>query len=473
MIERSRCKCPRCVARRRNLYLAVSGASIAVVIGYFALIDQREVVPDASLDAIGGTARNSDADGTPFPAAAPGSGPKQTIEPRTSTSPESGDRHDSSALKFVDPELSENHATEYSSDPYGLLPVWLTENAVEAPRKPPRASAEEGEGLAQNRDNPLVDRVPGNQEASVEASSEPKREISETAGPGPEPKNEPSIPLAVSGPEEETFAETALASLLVPAEPLPLRPKTTTLVSQSARKPVLATEDKPDKQSAGDLEKASEPRLPGALASFVAIQANSPQKGAPPPEHLEPRGYITLESKHESLRNAEGRNRSPKQAEHRPKTEDDPVERSDNPPKSPDDQSKRADAPAGPANESADLQRFALNFVRTEQTGSVPRQHQFYAESVHFYGEGDLSWPGVEAATRRHNEENQSRRFAATAPAIVKGPVDGGFYVVDQPVSWSRTDGGRITRGRSMLRLRVVSTGRDGWKITSIEEVGR
>src|ERR1700736_1751029 len=128
--------------------------------------------------------------------------------------------------------------------------------------------------------------------------------------------------------------------------------------------------------------------------------------------------------------------------------------------------------PAKSHDEWTDLQRFALDFVRTDQTGSVADQHRFYAESVHFYGEGDWSWANVAAAIRRFHQEKQNKRYKAAGSAAVKGPVDGGFYVVDQPVFWSRTDGSRVTRGRSMLHLRVVSTGRGNWKITSIEEVG-
>src|SRR6202022_3224896 len=124
-------------------------------------------------------------------------------------------------------------------------------------------------------------------------------------------------------------------------------------------------------------------------------------------------------------------------------------------------------------DESTDLQRFAFDFVRSGQTGSVADQHRVYADSVHFYGEGDLSWAGVAAAIRRYHQEKQNKRYEAAAPAAVKGPVDGGFYIIDQPVSWNRTDGSQRTRGGCVLHLRVVSTGRSTWKITSIEEVGR
>lgn len=125
--------------------------------------------------------------------------------------------------------------------------------------------------------------------------------------------------------------------------------------------------------------------------------------------------------------------------------------------------------PARSNNESTDLQRFASDFVRTDQTGSVTDRQRFYADSVRFYSEGSLSWSGVAAAIRRYRQQNRNTRYETAAPAVVKGPVNGGFYIVDQPLSWSRTDGSRVTRGRSILHLRVVLTGRGTWKITSIE----
>ena len=180
-----------------------------------------------------------------------------------------------------------------------------------------------------------------------------------------------------------------------------------------------------------------------------------------------------VESKAESLQSAAGRNHSLRPPAHRPKAADDPVQPQDNPPKPQDYPSKGGDGPAKSHDESTDLQRFASDFVRTDQVGSVADQHRFYADSVHFYGEGDLSWAGVAAATQRYHQQKQNTRYEAAAPAFVKGPVDGGFYVVDQPVSWSRTDGSRLTRGRTMLHLRVVQNGRGSWKITSIEEIGQ
>ena len=119
------------------------------------------------------------------------------------------------------------------------------------------------------------------------------------------------------------------------------------------------------------------------------------------------------------------------------------------------------------------LQRFALDFVRAHQTDDVAEQERFFADSVHFYREGDLSLAGVAAATRRYHREQQTRRSEAAGPAIAKGPVNGGFFVIEQPVRWTQSQGSKVLQGRSVLRLRVVPINHGGWKITSIDEVNK
>jgi hypothetical protein len=134
---------------------------------------------------------------------------------------------------------------------------------------------------------------------------------------------------------------------------------------------------------------------------------------------------------------------------------------------------RTGDPPAAPEDLSGDLRRFVSDFVRTDQSNNVADQRRFYADSVHFYGEGDLSWAGVAAATRRYHQQDQMRRSEIAEPAATKGPVNGGFYVVEQPVIWTKAQGSQLKRGRSVLRLRVVPIDRGGWKITSIEETNR
>jgi hypothetical protein len=134
---------------------------------------------------------------------------------------------------------------------------------------------------------------------------------------------------------------------------------------------------------------------------------------------------------------------------------------------------KTDDRSSPPRNLTENLQRFASDFVRANQDDNFAEQHRFFAESVHFYGEGDLSLASVEAATRRYRREQLSKRSEVAEPAAATGPVNGGFFVIEQPVRWTQSQGTKVKQGRSVLRLRVVPINHGGWKITSIDEVGR
>jgi len=120
---------------------------------------------------------------------------------------------------------------------------------------------------------------------------------------------------------------------------------------------------------------------------------------------------------------------------------------------------------------SENLQRFASDFVRATQSDNIAAEHRFYADSVHFYSEGDLSFASVAAATRRYHRVQQTKRSEVAAPAATTGPVNGGFFEIDQPVRWTESQGEKVTQGRSVLRLRVVPGDHGAWKITSIDEV--
>jgi hypothetical protein len=126
----------------------------------------------------------------------------------------------------------------------------------------------------------------------------------------------------------------------------------------------------------------------------------------------------------------------------------------------------------GKTDVTGELQRFAASYVREQEKGDVANQESYYAGSVHFYKEGDLSWTRISAATRRFNRTSGPKRYSI-APANVHGPVDGGFFIVEQPYTWSKSNGGHVQTGRSVLRMRVIPSGRGGYKITSIEEVGK
>ena len=190
-------------------------------------------------------------------------------------------------------------------------------------------------------------------------------------------------------------------------------------------------------------------------------------------EQSKPRGYITIESESEPRRNAEAETRRTKTQDRSLKAQGLTSKVQDRPAKVPNHPSQPVEDPPDPEEKSGDLRRFASAFVRADQAGTIADQHRFYADSVHFYREGDLSWAGVVAATRRYRQEKQNGRYDTEGAATIKGPVNGGFYIIEQPVSRSRAEGSRVTRGRSLLRLRVVSARRGDWKITSIEETGQ
>jgi hypothetical protein len=134
---------------------------------------------------------------------------------------------------------------------------------------------------------------------------------------------------------------------------------------------------------------------------------------------------------------------------------------------------KTADLDPQAKDVGANIQRFVSDFVRVNQTDDIAGQHRFFAQSVNFYHEGDLSLAGVEAATKRHHHAEQLKRSEVAGPAVATGPVNGGFFVIKQPVRWTQSQGSKITQGRSVLQLRVVPIDHGGWKITSIDEVNR
>jgi hypothetical protein len=289
-------------------------------------------------------------------------------------------------------------------------------------------------------------------------------------------------PIAASVPAEksESSPESDRTVAQVAAGSVPAEQRESSSASKDhSGAEVAASVPEENSNRSADVAMVSSPRLSGSLSQQTKqtdpVSRNKlalAGKKAPSQEKREPSGYISVQSKFESPRAATDRIGSIKRPNHPPKKEDYPAEPQDSspqiqnyPPEKPQDYaSKHRDSSSKPGNESGDLQRFASDFVRTNQTGSLADQHRFYADSVRYYGEGDLSWAGVAAATQRYQRQ-EDRRYGAAAPAVVKGPVNGGFYVVDQPV--------RSKRGRSVLRLRVVPTGRSGWKITSIEEIGQ
>lgn len=313
-------------------------------------------------------------------------------------------------------------------------------------------------------------------------------DVTATVDISPTPAKEEAVVAAAADIREKRNPEdVAMAKASGPDKPSVSQPKEIDSATRATPDEALVHGNGPGAPAQQNEIKESEPKPGGTSTGLVASLGNNTSSEIPAQELRKPRGFITIKSEPEASQNQETEDRPPKPQDHPLRTQNHPLtvedyssktlghsqKPQDQPPNVRDDLSNAQDHPSKQPDLSGDLRRFASSFVQADQTGNIADQHRFFADSVHFYREGDLSWAGVAAATRRYHQERQNRRYGAEGTATVKGPVNGGFYVVDQPVSWSRSDGSRVTRGRSVLRLRVVPTGRDGWKITSIEEIGQ
>ena len=417
------CKCHRCVERRRIRFVLGLGLVALLLIGYLALPDSRINVADLS----------------------------QT--------------------DFANPALPENTSLNSvrTADPAAFVraPDSAAEPVADAltrTDKPVATPQEEAGATSEKPKEPL--KVPKENSATPPAAAEHRSVVVAGVQPRPESAN----PAAIGSPD-------------LPAGPALQDSKPANALSSATPNPSPAA-SAPSSQHAN----LHAPDANGALTGLVASQSNnavevptptpSPSPNPNPAPHQEANelhGYIAFAAKNELAA-------SPRPAQHPAKVPGNRVTADETPPEPRESARKTEDIPAAtptPADRSGrlrsqfnQLEDFASDFVRTDRSGNIGEERRFYADSVHFYNEGDLSWASVAAATRRYHQAGQNKQFQAAGAATVKGPVDGGFYVVDQPVSWSRMEGSSLVRGRSLLRMRVLPTGTT-WKITSIEEVGR
>jgi len=364
----------------------------------------------------------------------------------------------------------------YRSDPYELLPRWLKELVGDPKSDIPKSKTAE----ADTDREPVVaqsatpDSTP--EAASGETIDGADTGVAATAAVSPAPAHTERASAGTADTGKGGIPED-VAAVKKPDldKPLPPQPKETDLASRSKPDEALTSGSA---QNLSSESKERNPKPPEASArQFASLESNTVMHSE---EWRKPAGYITIESKPEVPQNPGTEDHPPKPQDHLVKVQDHSQKVQDRrlnvqeyPSKVQDHPLKAPDKPTKAEEKSGDLRRFALAFLQTDQTGNIADQHRFYADSVHFYREGDLSWSGVAAATRRYHQERQNKRFGTEGTAAVTGPIDGGFYVVEQPVSWSRKEGSRQIRGKSVLRLRVVPAGRGDWRITSIDEVGQ
>jgi hypothetical protein len=478
--EKSVCKCPRCVAKRRIRFLAFSGVCIALGAGCYILVSYSVARrPATSLNAPEtapeGTA--SDAIGIPLgneKSVSRALARLETSWKQADTKPAhenlsgdgsaEGSRELTKGLTPLDGRRG--RATFPPSNPCGESPMphtraWQTVLLAE----PPKSVSEVVQGTS-----PLDGAKP----AVTPAGSSPRPLFGEPALPSVVgtnlPKDDGKAMMAYSSDSYQLLPRWLKEGSQLPeSEPLKADSDRARFVGTAGREP----ESTPQAMAGVKPPEPKEILPPQPKETGMASRTKPEEAHSIVEESPRPRGYLTIESETGTRRNPEAEEPRPKRRDHPPGGQDHSLKVQDPPVAVQVHPLKVPDHPSEPEEKSADLRRFASAFLEADQTGNIADQHRFYADSVHFYREGDLSWTGVEAATRRYHQQRQNIRFGTEGTAAVKGPVDGGFYVVEQPVSWSRAEGSRLTRGRSVLRLRVVPTNRGDWKITSIEEIGQ
>ena len=244
----------------------VSGVCAALAAGYLTVAERS----DSSLEPIRGSATDFRADHTLRPRANSGLISTEAAElpaadrqqdkvvpgHQPEWSPRDEARREVSTRTVTVDGTGENIAIAYSSDPYGILPKWLTENVVEVPRKPFGVPLEEGERVKQTLENAVVDPLPSSLDGSAVASSERKVDTPEGAIVQARPQNDvPTLADTSTLVGKSRTAEPAPVGSPEPAEALPPRPKTTSPVLQSAPKPALSSESQPVARLGGTSEK--------------------------------------------------------------------------------------------------------------------------------------------------------------------------------------------------------------------------
>jgi hypothetical protein len=433
MFGKSGCKCHRCVARRRLKFTLVVGLFALIPIGYLALPDHWQR-PGISVSSV------------------PRESPSELTEsdPESIASPRESNLAVAPAATPVTSVAAETPAVSVTSQTKQAI---VTVPSLEANPLGPAADS-----------STIAARPPTGNSANTpvtELSPQLKKEASASHASSSNP--EPAIIRAPS--LEANPADPAADFSIIGTEPA---------IGNSTNRPVSVSPLQLEKEAlaghaslTGRVAPQPAPIATPALETLPSLGLATSTPAVP--QDSGPRGYITVESKIAPPRTSPVTH-AQKPAQPWPYVKQTPLAPRQNFADRPDN-SVEGGGQADKGLPSGELQRFALDFVQTDMSRNVAPEHRFYAESVHFFNEGNLNWSGVAAAARRYQQDN--KQFQVAGRPVVKGPVNGGFYVVDQPVSWSQKNGSSSLHGRSVLRLRVLATGKAGWKITSIEEVSR
>jgi hypothetical protein len=149
MFEKPRCKCPRCVAGRRNLCLLTSGICLAMALAYLMITDRGETLSDSILARSGPLVsvsrldrpQNASEGSEPLSTTKGAAGATRHQEPMVveklpDSRLEQDPAVDLTSLNFATPMLDENLAIVFNSHPFSVLPSWLGEREFGAPWRP-------------------------------------------------------------------------------------------------------------------------------------------------------------------------------------------------------------------------------------------------------------------------------------------------------------------------------------------------
>jgi hypothetical protein len=500
--EISRCKCPRCVAARRMRFVGLIAICVVFACSAYLALDLPHPMPlgFGNIALTPKTLPHS----TPS-SIATGAQPSQPSvtaqqmeviaqsvpESAVSASPTSESwstsrdrRSFSSSATDSPPGLRVEATPIWAPVATGISPDWAGNMAAETLSKS-EVSAERGTRLAA----PSKEDPPDSSESKVSMAAAEQvpglTNLTTSENPGNVPSDQAQHAPATTDPTAElpSIAESPSIVMLQPSDlPIP-EPSVAKPPTPSANSEPSTRENAGPKQNADHGEVAATPSHKSNEPSVIpAVATAEPDRLPRSQRQAGLVGKISLTQPQGKVRKAReiALDRSSANlyvSRPTPPPSPSPVEQKTEsvasaPPPPVDAPSKSSNRDSsGETDVGGDLRRFAASYVREQEKEDVAGQERYYAGSVHFYGEGDLSWTRIAAATRRYHRDSGQRRYNVL-PANVRGPVDGGFWFVDQPYTWSKSEGTHVQTGKSVLRMRVIPSGRGRFKITSIEQVG-
>ena len=404
----SRCKCPHCVAARRFQYVTLAALCVTLASSAYLARDLLRSKHVGFRDLTLGPQT--------FPHASPSSA-------LASASPASQQHQELAAVSESQPAVVSAPISEPSpSSVESSSPPSVVENSPISQIETTIVWSPIVSGVS-----PGAHRNPSTLEAPTSASSELQQHQESTAV-------SETQPAVASAPISEPSSPTVEFSFSTPGvtEDSPV-PRIETIVwspivsgvSPGARRdPSMVAIEKPEAESDSETVGVGQ-SLARHTNPFGAASSKLPARVGSP-DHL----LKKLEGPQKTRQNAPvqssarlyfSKTTSPPKAA--PSQQLDEVEASTPPDQGTTASKNASEQPGTGTGVTGDLRRFAASYLRADEGEDAKSQAGYYAGSVHFYNEGDLSWTRIAAATRRYHQSSPQRRYVISA-ASVRGPVN-------------------------------------------------